>query len=209
MEVPISRIEIGCGNNKRAGFFGIDFQQFPAVDLLLNVETERLPFADNSITYVYSSHTFEHLTNFPFVMQEIFRVCANEATVEIWTPYGKSNDGFLFGHQIFFTETHFKHICFEYDRFYLGSRNGYFEWQLTHYSLYPNILSTLEHLEIPLEFALEHMFNIVLEWGVFLKVRKGFDRAPGPQVPQRKYSYGRERIVEPLRLETVRKGLNT
>ena len=48
-------------------------------------------------------------------LREIMRVAKDGATVEIWTPYGKSNDAFLLGHRNFYTETHWKHICFEYD----------------------------------------------------------------------------------------------
>jgi SAM-dependent methyltransferase len=189
-------IELGCGNNKRAGFFGIDVAPGPQVDLILDIQRQPLPFRDDSVDYVYSSHTFEHLTGFPFVLREIFRVCRHEATVEIWTPYGKSNDGMLFGHYTFLTETSFKHICFEYDRFYLGECAGYFDWFRTHYNLYPGIVEELRQLGIPLGFAMEHLFNICLEWGVFLKVRKDSQRAPGPQAPERVYSYGRSAIVQ-------------
>lgn len=127
---------------------------------------------DDSVDYLYNSHAFEHFGNYPFILQEIFRVCRPMATVEIWTPYGKSNDGLLFGHHTFFTETHFKHICYEYDRFYLQESPGYFEWRASHYNLFPGIVEQLQSMGITLEFALDHMFNIALEWGTFLCVRK-------------------------------------
>ena len=190
------QIELGCGQNKRAGFIGIDNQEFPGVDIALDLNRDKLPFEDGSVSYVYTSHAFEHIQNYHLVLQEIFRVCQDQATVEIWTPYGKSNDGFLFGHSLFFTETHFKHICYEYDRFYLESCKGYFEWYATHYNLYPGIAEELSGMNIPMDFALEHMFNIALEWGVFMRVRKDADRAPGPQIPARSYFYGREQAVE-------------
>jgi SAM-dependent methyltransferase len=193
-----TRIELGCGDNKRQGFFGIDIASGLQVDLVLDIERQPLPFRDDSVDHVYSSHTFEHLTAFPFVLREIFRVCRHEATVEIWTPYGKSNDGMLFGHFTLMTETSFKHICFEYDRFYLGDCPGYFEWFRTHYSLYPGIAERLGELGIPFDFALEHLFNICLEWGVFLRVRKDGPRAPGPQIPERIYSYGRDKVLDVL-----------
>ena len=189
------QIELGCGQNKRAGFIGIDKQRFPDVDVVMDLNTERLPFDDDSVDYVYTSHAFEHIQNYHFVLQEIFRVCQDMATVEIWTPYGKSNDAFLFGHDMFFTETHFKHICYEYDRFYLGESQGYFDWYATHYNLYPAIAETLTAMSIPMDFALEHMFNIALEWGVFMHVRKDANHAPGPQVPEKRFFYGREQPV--------------
>ena len=97
----VTRIDLGCGDKKREGFYGIDIYDGPAVDRVMNIEAERLPFEDGSIEYVFSSHMFEHLTYFPFVLQEIFRVCKDGAVVEVWTPYGKSNDAFVIGHNLF------------------------------------------------------------------------------------------------------------
>lgn len=192
-QTNIDKIELGCGNHKRDGFFGIDMQNGPQVDLVLNIEKQRLPFKDDSILYIYSSHTFEHLSNFCFVLQEILRVCKHGAIIEIWTPYGKSNDGLLFGHGTFFTETHFKHICYEYDRFYLGVMKGFFQMEKIEYNLFPDIINILQKMNISLDFALEHMFNIALEWGVFMRANKHCDRAQGPQYPTRLFSYGRDK----------------
>ncbi len=185
------RIEIGCGRAKRAGFFGIDVNADSDADLVLDVERQDLPFPDNSVAHVYSSHAFEHMTEFPRILRELFRVCEHGATIEIWTPYGKSNDGLLFGHYIFFTETSFKHICFEYDRFYLGEHHGYFDWQKSAYNLVPGVRDQLAGMNIPLEFALDHMFNVCMEWGVLLIVNKELARAPGPQFPDVLFDEGR------------------
>jgi hypothetical protein len=196
----VTRIELGCGSHKRTGFFGIDIQPSPATDLVLDIERERLPFADASVDYVYSSHTFEHLEapGSPLhTLHEIMRVAKHGATVEIWTPYGKSNDAFLLGHRNFYTETHWKHICFEYDEFYFGNVPGRFLWTETHYVLYPGIVERLRPLRLPLEFALEHMFNIALEFGVFLQVDKRALRATSPQFPQAKYFYSRGQPIRP------------
>jgi SAM-dependent methyltransferase len=185
------RIELGCGQHKQPGFIGIDTLDAPGVDVVLDLNNENLPFEDDSVGYVYSNHAFEHFANYRAILKEIFRVSRPGATVEIWTPYGKSNDGLLFGHNTFFTETSFKHICYEYDRFFLEASPGYFQWLESHYNLWPGISDHLEAMGIPIDFALDHMFNIALEWGVFLSVRKDADRAPGPQIPERKYFYGR------------------
>jgi SAM-dependent methyltransferase len=193
---PPSKIELGCGANKRDGFFGIDIADGPAVDLVLDIERQLLPFADDSIDHVYTSHAFEHLVNYQYVLREIMRVCKPGAMVEIWTPYGKSNDGFLFGHTTFITETHFKHICYQYDRFYLGDTPGYLDWEKSQYVLFPGIAEQLHRFGIPLEFALDHMFNIALEWGVFLRVRKDEPVAPGPQIPALEFGYTRDGRVE-------------
>jgi SAM-dependent methyltransferase len=192
----VTRIDLGCGKYKREGFFGIDIVNESGVDLLLNIEEKKLPFADNQIDHVFTSHMFEHIKNYPFVLQEIFRVCKPNALVEIWTPYGKANDAFLFEHDMFFTETHYKYICYLQDRYFLDKRHGYFLWQKTQYTLYPDIIKQLEELRIPLGFAMEHLFNIALEFGVFLQVKKDKAHAQGPQYPGRVYGYSRTDIVK-------------
>lgn len=194
----VTKVELGCGSAKREGFFGIDILSSPCVDLVMDFERERLPFDDDSIEYIYTSHSFEHITKHPEVLREIMRVCRHGATVEIWTPYGKSDDGLLFGHVTFFSEASFKHICFEYDRFYLGEVHGYFEWYQTHYNLHPGIIDGIRATSLSLDFALAHMFNVALEWGVFLRVRKDAARAPGPQLPKRIFSVaGRQSLIQP------------
>lgn len=191
----ITKIDLGCGDTKREGFWGIDFCPGPSVDLVLNIESERLPFEDNSIEHVFSSHMFEHLSDLTFPLQEIIRVCKEDALVEIWTPYGKSNGAFAIGHQLFFNENHWEQICYGSDRLFLGESKGYFDWEKTQYHLLLGIISTLEILRIPLEFAIQHFFNIAIEWAVFLRVKKNAGRAPGPQYPKKVYSYGRNSIV--------------
>jgi Methyltransferase domain len=195
----VTRIELGCGTNKRPGFFGIDFQPSAATDLVLDIERDPLPFPDSSVEHVYSSHTFEHLEKpgSPLhTLHEIMRVAKDGATVEIWTPYGKSNDAFLLGHRNFYTETHWKHICFEYDDFYFGDKPGRLLWTETHYVLWPGIVEQLEQLKIPFEFALDHLFNVALEFGVILKVDKKARHAQKPQFPQRKYFRQRGAQIE-------------
>jgi SAM-dependent methyltransferase len=200
--VRATRVELGCGANKRAGFFGIDIAPGDNVDLVLDIERHPLPFADNSIEHLYSSHTFEHLAaaGSPIqTLREIMRVVRHRGLVEIWTPHGRSDDALLFGHDVFYTETHWKHICFEYDDFYLGAGTpGRFHWTKTEYVLYPGILEQLDSLAVPVDFALTHMQNIAQEFGVFLIVDKTRTKAESPQLPVRELSYGRGNVVKRL-----------
>src|ERR1700730_9732571 len=93
--VTPNKVELGCGLNKRPGFFGIDIARAAGVDLVLDIEREALPFPDSSIDYLYSSHTFEHLAapGAPIqTLREIVRIGKHGGDLEIWTPYGKSDD---------------------------------------------------------------------------------------------------------------------
>jgi SAM-dependent methyltransferase len=192
-----TKIDLGCGTNTREGFFGLDCIASPNTDYQLNLEVDSLPFRDDSIDYVYSSHTFEHLAYLPKVLKEIVRVCKHDATVEIWTPYGPSRDAHLPGHVHYLNETIWSHICYAHDRNYIGDVSGYLLWTETRYNLVPGILEELAAQKISIEFAINHMFDIAFEWGVFLTVKKDADRAPGSQSPTRVYGYGREAVVVP------------
>jgi SAM-dependent methyltransferase len=190
------KIDIGCGAHKREGFIGIDIAPGSQVDYVLDIERDRLPFDDNSVDYVFSNHTFEHITAPQNILREIVRVCRHEATVEIWTPYLKSNDAFLLGHFSFYNESIWKHICYEYDDFYFRNAPGRFELKRYQYTLYPGILETLEGMRIPFSFALDHMFNIALEFGAFITVDKTRQQAKRPQIPEIYVAYSRKDTVQ-------------
>ena len=57
----VFKIDIGCGNNKRKGFIGIDYVASSCVDYVLDLSHEPLPFEDRSVSHVYSSHFLEHI----------------------------------------------------------------------------------------------------------------------------------------------------
>lgn len=178
------RIDIGCGANKREGFIGIDIAPAPGVDHVIDIERQPLPFEDGSVDYVFSNHAFEHIHNPRNILQEIVRVCRHGATVEIWTPYLKSNDAFVLGHYQFYNETIWKHICYEHDGFYFKDSAGRFELKKYHYVLFPGIEQRLAEMRIPFDFALDHMFNIALEFGAFIEIDKTRNDALRPQVPE-------------------------
>lgn len=193
-----TRVELGCGPNKRPGFFGID--KFPAqgVDLVLDIETNPLPFADDSVEHIYSSHAFEHLEHpgSPLhPLREIVRVAKDGALVEIWTPYGPSDDGLLLGHRNFYTETTWSHVCHLYPDFYLAEAPGRFAWVETRCVIEHGMIERLAELRIPLDFALRHFRNVTLEFGVFLQVRKKERAGAHLVTPQVKVGYSRQAIV--------------
>jgi len=83
-------VELGCGSHKRAGFYGIDIAMGSEVDLVLDVERSPLPFPDDSVSHIYSSHAFEHLEapGSPIqTLKEIRRVCAHGATESVMWRY--------------------------------------------------------------------------------------------------------------------------
>jgi SAM-dependent methyltransferase len=187
------KIDIGCGGNKREGFLGIDIVPGPGVDYVLDITKDRLPFEDNSVSQVFSSHCFEHLVEHSFILREITRVSRNGAIVEIWIPYLKNNDAFLAGHKTFWSENLWKHICLYYDDLHQRDFPGRLVLRQFKYLVYPGIEASLASVRIPLSFALEHMFNIAYEFCAVMTVVKDIEKARTMKAEPESYvGYSRE-----------------
>lgn len=174
-------IDIGCGAKKKKGAIGIDIQKGPGVDHVVDLTKDPLPFEDNTVDYVYSSHFLEHLPHpVKRILSEISRVCKPEGKIELWTPYLWSNDAFVMGHQTFFSETPYMHICCHHPDVwspYLKKRWLLHEIQ---YIVEMDTLSMLKDRNIELGFAIRHLHNIVKEVGVHISVVSDFSKPSPP-----------------------------
>jgi SAM-dependent methyltransferase len=83
------KIDIGCGKNKKQGFTGIDVIPFDGVDIVCNVGKDSLPFDNDSVDEVHTSHFVEHLTAPERVhfVNEIHRVMKKGAKATIIVPH--------------------------------------------------------------------------------------------------------------------------
>jgi len=52
----------------------------------LDLESDRLPFKDNSVDYILMNHTLEHVTNIVHVLNECHRVLKKDAHLEVQVP---------------------------------------------------------------------------------------------------------------------------
>lgn len=123
------KIDIGGGHKPKAGHVNIDM----LVDGI-NLEKDLLPFDDNSVDEIYSSHCFEHIRNMKHLINEVVRVAKPGARVEIWTPHYTNPMAMCFGHVVVWSEMqwlqitkHFKTNWFsennfiEFERFEYGN----------------------------------------------------------------------------------------
>jgi SAM-dependent methyltransferase len=83
------KVDLGCGINKPQGFIGVDQFASPLVDKVADL-TRRFPFASSSVDYVRAHDVIEHLPGRIHTMNEIWRICKNQAVVDIRVP---SSDG--------------------------------------------------------------------------------------------------------------------
>lgn len=85
------KLDIGCGQRKQPGFKGADIVSSPEVDFVVDLEKFPWePFKDNSVEEVYCSHYIEHTPDLMKFMDEVWRICANDAKVTLIAPYYSS-----------------------------------------------------------------------------------------------------------------------
>jgi len=99
-------LNLGCGKNKKDGFINIDFYEHPECPLdIVQDLREPLPFDDNTVSFIYSSHVIEHFTwlEGKEFLAECNRVLYNNGKLRILLPdYRKIFHKYLLGDNEFF-----------------------------------------------------------------------------------------------------------
>lgn len=87
----ITKLDLGCGPNKKPGFFGVDALRLPEVDLVLDLRC-LWPWGDGTIEEVHSGHFIEHLDAMERVhfFNELYRVMKVGAKATIIAPHWSS-----------------------------------------------------------------------------------------------------------------------
>lgn len=100
------KLNIGCGDQKKEGFEGIDIIDFGQKHIL-DVR-EGLPFEDETVDAIRHEHFLEHLTPDEAVdfMNECWRVLKkseNRGVMHIIVPYVRDDMSFVMTHRSFYT----------------------------------------------------------------------------------------------------------
>lgn len=88
------KVEIGGGPIPLQGYVNVDCMVHPSVHHTLDLNKDRLPFDDNSVDHVYSSHCMEHLEpfrGFVHCLEELYRVSKPDTLWDIKVPYAHSH----------------------------------------------------------------------------------------------------------------------
>lgn len=174
-------VDIGCGAKKHPGTVGLDIVEAPGVDHVLDFTTERLPFDDDSVSLVFSSHCVEHIADPSHLFRELTRIAAHGARLEIWNPYAFHEHAFLPGHVSYWTEAFYKHVSFEHTAVWDADLGG--GWRIDEVVLVVqrSVQRYLREHGVRLDFAVRHLNNVVFEMGVFGYVDK---RGGPPREPR-------------------------
>lgn len=115
------KVELGGGCKPRGSdWVNVDhLENMPGVDFAVEFEqlghnNVKLPFEDDSVDEVYSSHTLEHVENVCGVLREIARICKLGAPVEIRVPHWLSNLAMCAGHKHVVCEQQVGNWCIDF-----------------------------------------------------------------------------------------------
>jgi predicted SAM-dependent methyltransferase len=120
-----TQINLGCGLDKRDGFWGIDKIAF-GHNTVVDIEKDIFPIRDNWVDYILCKHALEHLTDSKNCLNECWRVLKPEGTMEIIVPHGQWEGAYCPDHKQFFTPSWFGWLA----RGDVWERYGYREWEI-------------------------------------------------------------------------------
>lgn len=102
-ETPI-KLDLGCGAYKKDGFTGLDRLDF-GQEIIFDVRN-CIPLPDDSVTEIYSSHFFEHLTYSELepLAEELKRVMTNDCVLTIRVPHKNTDGAWDYSHRSFWDE---------------------------------------------------------------------------------------------------------
>jgi SAM-dependent methyltransferase len=88
----VIKLDIGCGPNKKSGYIGVDKNNYPGVDHIIDF-MNGLPFSDNSVDEIRAYDFIEHVSDKSFTLREFWRVCKEGAIVDIQVPDASVGQG--------------------------------------------------------------------------------------------------------------------
>lgn len=86
------KLDLGCGNNKVEGHFGVDIAKTDAADLVWDLKVTPWPIPSDTVDEIVCNHFFEHLTGAERIkfMDEVYRILKDGSKITIVVPYWSS-----------------------------------------------------------------------------------------------------------------------
>ena len=88
------KLELGCGQNARDGFYSVDILEIEGLDIVADLNEPLSLLPDNCCDEIYSMHAFEHVSNFLPLMRELHRIVKPGGKIEIIVPHFSNAYGF-------------------------------------------------------------------------------------------------------------------
>jgi SAM-dependent methyltransferase len=119
---PVSStvLDLGCGRNKTPGALGVDRDPEADADLVADLDVHPYDLPTGRFARIVCRHVIEHLADVPAFFDELYRLAAPNARIEIETPH--------FSNRCSYTDpTHRHHLSVQFVDFFaerLAERPG-------------------------------------------------------------------------------------
>lgn len=166
------KLNLGCGKKKIDGFVNCDIDKSMNPDKIIDL-SKKLPFKDNTIDEVFTSHTLEHIPKNVLVnttLPEIWRVCKNGAILKIIVPFMDSQN--VLNHVTRFNRDTFNNWCKEKYNYSNDSFPFNFSFELIEFEYGVSKIWGWIFRLIPLKLWQGIWEHLVAECRVTMKVRK-------------------------------------
>lgn len=163
------KLDVGCGLNKKVGYIGIDVFNVKGVDLILDLEKNKLPLKNNSVDIIYTSHFLEHVDNPIDILKEFNRVLKIGGKLTIIVPHYTNPYAYHFTHKSFWSSYS---LDSNYLRYYLNSNLLLISKKVNikYFSLIDPILTKLANLSLR---TYERIFaNFINAWEIEFELIK-------------------------------------
>jgi SAM-dependent methyltransferase len=127
-------LDLGCGAAKPVGAVGLDRWFAPGVDLVADMETSPLPFADATFDTVTMTDALEHVADPPRLAAEVARILRPGGRLVVRVPHYTSLHAWSdFTHKSFFSVESLKHLTGAHAtyRHYSATPLTLVSWRLT------------------------------------------------------------------------------
>ncbi len=160
-EIKLLKVDLGCGQNKEEGWYGVDYKKCPGVDKVHDLTKFPWPFKDESVDEVKSIHYIEHTLDLIKFVDEIYRILKPGGKAMFIAPYYSSMRAFQDPtHVRFISEASFLYF----------NKNWRNQNKLDHYDIKSNFNFSYGYQLFPewaarsedsRNFAIKHYWNVV------------------------------------------------
>ncbi len=119
------KLDIGCGPNKREGYFGMDIHPYDGVDLVQDINQTPWQLDDSSCSEIFANQVIEHVPDLLSFFRELHRVAADGCHITLTTPHYSSRNSWA-------DPTHIHHLSVSFCAPFV---EGYLSEQLPGFSV--------------------------------------------------------------------------